>query len=76
MLMAATTRSRNEWTFSLLEIRSENRILEVGYGPGVGIFQSSEGIQEGKIVGIDPLKRCESRRNGATAGPADRGRCV
>ncbi|MDN4594565.1 hypothetical protein [Polycladomyces subterraneus] len=44
MLMAATTGSRNEWTLSLLDIRPEDRILEIGYGPGVGIFQASRRI--------------------------------
>jgi len=32
--MARSTRQRNEWTISLLNIKDDDRILEVGSGPG------------------------------------------
>lgn len=65
-LMAATTGSRNEWTLSLLKIRPEDRILEIGYGPGVGILLASQIIQDGAVVGIDPseaMRKQAERRN-------------
>ncbi|WP_460039822.1 class I SAM-dependent methyltransferase [Thermaerobacter litoralis] len=51
--MAATTRRRNEWTLSLLEIRPDDRVLEIGYGPGVGITLASGLVDGGTVTGID-----------------------
>ena len=34
LIMARSTRQRNEWTISLLNIKDDDRILEVGSGPG------------------------------------------
>lgn len=52
-IMAFTTRSRNQWTLSFLEIQENDRVLEIGYGPGVGIELCSHQVQQGQIVGID-----------------------
>ncbi|GAA5343880.1 methyltransferase family protein [Planifilum fimeticola] len=65
-LMAATTGGRNEWTLSLLKIRPDDRILEIGYGPGVGILLASQKVREGIVVGIDPseaMRKQAERRN-------------
>lgn len=65
-LMAATTGGRNEWTLSLLKIRPDDRILEIGYGPGVGILLASRKVREGTVVGIDPseaMRKQAERRN-------------
>lgn len=65
-LMAATTGGRNEWTLSLLKIRPCDRILEIGYGPGVGILLASRMVPEGTVVGIDPseaMRKQAERRN-------------
>ena len=64
--MAATTGGRNEWTLSLLKIRPDDRILEIGYGPGVGILLASRKVREGTVVGIDPseaMRKQAERRN-------------
>ncbi|QKG83045.1 class I SAM-dependent methyltransferase [Kroppenstedtia pulmonis] len=53
-LMAFSTGSRNAWTLSLLDIQEDDRVLEIGYGPGIGIDQCSQILQQGKVVGIDP----------------------
>jgi ubiquinone/menaquinone biosynthesis C-methylase UbiE len=54
--MAMNMGQRNEWTLSHLDIQPGDRVLEVGYGPGVGIEKAVLLIQEGEIVGIDPSK--------------------
>jgi ubiquinone/menaquinone biosynthesis C-methylase UbiE len=65
-LMAMGTGERNEWTLSLLDIQPNDRVLEIGYGPGVGISQVSLLIQDGEVVGIDPsdaMRKQAERRN-------------
>ena len=55
MMMARTPSNwdRIQWTLSLLDIRPEHRILEVGFGPGMAIQVLSEMASNGSIVGID-----------------------
>lgn len=69
MLMAATTASRNRWTLSLLDVRPDDRVLEIGYGPGVGIALASRMVEggTGTVTGIDPsdvMRAQAQRRNG------------
>jgi len=64
--MAFTTRSRNAWTLSLLQIQENDRVLEIGYGPGVGIELCSRLLRQGQVVGIDiseAMYRQARRRN-------------
>ncbi|GAB7386269.1 hypothetical protein BSNK01_01040 [Bacillaceae bacterium] len=44
----------NQWTISLLNVQPNDRILEVGFGPGIAIQEISGMIEDGSIVGIDP----------------------
>ena len=44
---------RNEWTLELLELSPDDRVLEIGFGPGIAIEKASRVITQGKIVGID-----------------------
>jgi ubiquinone/menaquinone biosynthesis C-methylase UbiE len=53
-IMAFTNKELNEWTLSLLNIRSSDRVLEIGFGPGIAVEKISNIIKEGIIVGIDP----------------------
>ncbi|EGK10277.1 MAG: class I SAM-dependent methyltransferase [Firmicutes bacterium] len=52
-IMALGTGPRNTWTLSFLDIQEDDRVLEIGYGPGIGIHQCSQMIQQGKVTGID-----------------------
>ncbi|MBO8178251.1 MAG: class I SAM-dependent methyltransferase [Bacillus sp. (in: Bacteria)] len=52
--MAFTNKELNEWTLSLLNIRNSDRVLEIGFGPGIAVEKISNVIKEGIIVGIDP----------------------
>ncbi|SHO59104.1 class I SAM-dependent methyltransferase [Vibrio quintilis] len=49
----ASNIERNEWTLSLLKLNSTDRVLEIGFGPGVAIEKASNIVKEGVIVGID-----------------------
>ena len=52
-IMARSSGLRNEWIISLLDVQRDNRILEVGFGPGVVIQSLATKAQEGFIAGID-----------------------
>jgi SAM-dependent methyltransferase len=65
----ARRRSNNErigWTIGLLDVRPTDRILEVGFGPGVAIARLSALARDGFVAGIDHsdvMVRQASRRN-------------
>ena len=35
----SSNRRRNAWAVSLLDVRPEDRVLEIGLGPGVGVVE-------------------------------------
>ena len=51
-----SNRERIFWTISLLSIKHDDRVLEIGFGPGVAIEQISKMITNGYIAGIDHSK--------------------
>jgi cyclopropane fatty-acyl-phospholipid synthase-like methyltransferase len=57
---------RNEWAISLLNLQPSDRVLEIGFGPGVTIQKMSEIAIYGVIWGIDHSEvmfRQASKRN-------------
>jgi len=59
---------RNTWAVSLLELKSADRVLEIGFGPGVAIQKMSEIVTDGIVWGIDHsavMLEQASRRNHA-----------
>jgi ubiquinone/menaquinone biosynthesis C-methylase UbiE len=65
----AHTRSNTDralWTLSLLDIRSDDRVLEIGFGPGIALGIASQMASRGTIVGVDHsevMLRQAARRN-------------
>ncbi len=56
------------WTISLLDIRPESRVLEIGFGPGVSTQLASERASKGFVAGIDhseTMVQLARRRNAA-----------
>src|SRR5436309_4010136 len=56
----------DEWLTSLLEIKPYDRVLEVGFGPGVAIELIAARAANGLVAGIDPsdvMLREAKRRN-------------
>jgi SAM-dependent methyltransferase len=55
LLMAhrSSNRKRNEWAVSLLDMRSDDRVLEIGFGPGLAIRELGRLAAEGCVCGID-----------------------
>lgn len=54
IVLARTNRSFAQEIVALLQIRASERILEVGFGPGVGIELLTRAASEGKVAGVDP----------------------
>lgn len=68
-LMAATGKEKNRWTISNLEIKEDDYILEIGFGPGVAVEMAAKIATKGKIVGVDyssvMLKQATKRNKNA-----------
>ena len=62
-----SNRQRNQWVVSLLGVRPTDRILEIGFGPGVAIAELVR-AGAGHVYGVDHsavMLRQASRRNAA-----------
>ncbi len=69
-----SNRQRNRWVVDLLDVRPTDRVLEVGFGPGLAIGWLARRAMRGRVYGIDHsevMVRQASRRN-ATAIRAGR----
>lgn len=66
MTWRSSNRARNRWTVDLLELKPEDRVLEIGFGPGLAIEWAARRAVAGKVVGIDHsdlMWRLASKRN-------------
>jgi len=74
MRVRPSNRLRNARTLDLLDIQPEDRILEVGFGPGVAVARAAELATAGKVVGVDhsELMLRQARRRNAKAIRAGR----
>jgi len=53
-IMAWMNRAAAEEVIGLLDVRADDRILEVGFGPGVAIQRLVPRLPNGSIAGVDP----------------------
>jgi ubiquinone/menaquinone biosynthesis C-methylase UbiE len=53
-IMAHENVRANEIMVELLDIRSEDRVLEVGCGPGVALAECARRAPQGFVAGVDP----------------------
>src|SRR5215469_1600222 len=69
VIMARSTRQRNAWTLSLLDIGQDDRILEVGCGPGALIQVLAARATKGVVAGVDlsPVMLQQASRRNAEA---------
>jgi ubiquinone/menaquinone biosynthesis C-methylase UbiE len=51
--MAVKNRERNDWTLEALDIRPADRLLEIGFGPGITLAAAAELASSGLVAGID-----------------------
>jgi SAM-dependent methyltransferase len=64
-----SNRRRNRWVVSLLDVQPTDRVLEIGFGPGLAIAELSRRVGDaGHVYGIDHsevMLRQATRRNAA-----------
>lgn len=66
--MARMNGPLNDWAVELLELSPRDRVLEVGYGPGLAIERIAARTRQGLVVGVDHselMRRQAARRNRA-----------
>jgi SAM-dependent methyltransferase len=67
----SSNRARNTWAASLLDIQPRDRVLEIGFGPGLAIREIARLAVEGYVCGIDHsevMVRQARRRNAQALG--------
>lgn len=65
-LMASKNAERTRWTVDLLDVQPRDQVLEVGFGPGIGIGAAAGLAVEGWVAGIDhsaAMVAAATRRN-------------
>jgi ubiquinone/menaquinone biosynthesis C-methylase UbiE len=72
--MNLANRQLNNWTIDLLDIKPIDRVLELGFGPGLGIRKVAAIATEGSVAGIDfsELMVRKARKRNAAAISAGR----
>jgi SAM-dependent methyltransferase len=66
MAVRPSNRERNRRTVELLNIQPDDRVVEIGYGPGLAIQWAAARALRGKVVGLDHsalMYRTATRRN-------------
>jgi SAM-dependent methyltransferase len=66
MAHRSSNRRRNAWAVSLLDVQRDDRVLEIGFGPGVAIRELTRLAVDGYVCGLDHsevMLRQAARRN-------------
>ena len=76
MALRSSNRQRNVWAVGLLGVEPTDRVLEIGFGPGIAIRELSRQATHGLVCGVDHsavMVRQAMRRNAAAvcAGRVD-----
>lgn len=53
MALRSSNRERNLWTVGLLGVEPTDRVLEIGFGPGIAIQELNRRATQGLVCGID-----------------------
>jgi SAM-dependent methyltransferase len=68
MAHRSSNRKRNVWVAGLLEVQADDRVLEIGFGPGIAIEAMARRATRGLVIGVDHsdvMVRQATRRNAA-----------
>lgn len=66
MALRSSNRQRNVWAVGLLGVEPTDRVLEIGFGPGIAIRELSRRATQGLVCGVDHsavMVREATRRN-------------
>ena len=72
MAHRGSNRRRNVWVVSLLDVRPEDRVLEVGFGPGIALGELAARAARGRVYGVDHSAVMVERAGRRTRAAADR----
>src|SRR5260370_9173990 len=74
MAHRSSNRTRNAWVISLLDVARTDRVLEIGFGPGIAIRESAARATDGLVCGVDhsEVMLRQARRRNADAIRAGR----
>src|SRR2546430_8544415 len=53
MAHRSSNQQRNRWAVALLDVRPTDRVLEIGFGPGLAIAALASRTTQGRVYGID-----------------------
>jgi ubiquinone/menaquinone biosynthesis C-methylase UbiE len=73
LIMAHTNRDCAAWVIALLGIQPGDAVLEIGFGPGVGIALLGDTTAAGHIAGVDPSPEMVSQATARNAAAIARG---
>jgi ubiquinone/menaquinone biosynthesis C-methylase UbiE len=68
MAHRSSNKQRNHWVVSLLDVQPTDRVLEIGFGPGLAIAELSRLATRGMVYGVDhsdTMLKQATRRNAA-----------
>jgi SAM-dependent methyltransferase len=66
MAHRGSNRKRNVWAAGLLDVQQDDRVLELGFGPGIAIEAMAQRATRGLVIGLDHsevMVRQATRRN-------------
>jgi ubiquinone/menaquinone biosynthesis C-methylase UbiE len=74
MALRPSNRKRNAWAVSLMDVRPSDRVLEIGFGPGIALREIARRATRGEVVGVDrsAVMRAQAARRNAAAVRAGR----
>jgi len=73
-VLAWQNREVNAWTLSLLGVGAESRMVEIGFGPGVGVRLAAARARRGLVAGVDPSSMMVRRARWRNRNAVRRGR--
>ena len=69
-VMAIENRERIEWAIQQMHIQPDDHLLEIGFGPGLGIQHAAQQATRGLVAGVDVsevmVKQATNRNKSAT----------
>src|SRR5882757_6220116 len=74
IVMARTNRDCAAWVTDLLAIQGNDKVLEVGFGPGVGIGLLARLASAGHVAGVDPSGEMVEQATARNANAIQSGR--
>jgi len=62
-----SNQQRNSWAVSLLDVQPTDRVLEIGFGPGVAIAELAGRATRGQVYGVDHSEVMVQQASGRNA---------